>query len=138
MIAASSSAIDALKSTLDGEYAAVYAYGLIGSQLSGSEQLRARRALNTHRGSRDQLRAQIAATGEQPPDPSPAYQTPQAVTSSATATALAVVVEQRLVRSWSALAAATSGDDRKSAARAASESAVRAISWGSVSQAFPG
>ncbi|MBP7971276.1 MAG: ferritin-like domain-containing protein [Candidatus Nanopelagicales bacterium] len=138
MIATNSPAIDALKATLDGEYAAIYAYGLIGSQLSGSAQLRARRALNSHRALRDQLRAQITATGEQPPNPAAAYQTPQAVTSSATATALAVVIEQRLVRSWSALAAATSGDDRKSAARTASESAVRAISWGSVSQAFPG
>ena len=138
MIAASSSAIDALTATLDGEYAAIYAYGLVGSHVSGSAQLRARRALSAHRGLRDQLRAQINAAGEQPPDPAPAYQTPQPITSAATATALAVTVEQRLVRSWSALAAATTADDRKSAAQAASECAVRAVSWGSVSQAFPG
>lgn len=128
----------ALNSALAGEYAAVYAYGLIGAHLTGAAQARARKALMTHRGLRDELRDAITATGNPPPIPAPAYAPPTPVTNPATASALAITVEQRLVRAWSAVASTSADDARRRAARTAQECAVRAMSWGATSQSFPG
>jgi len=131
-------ASEELLSTLHGEYEAVYAYGLIGAHLSGAAEERARKALATHRQLRDQLRTSVADTGTQPPVPAAAYAPPTPVDSAATATALAITVERRLVRCWSALASSSTTDARINAARTAQECAVRAMSWGATSQPFPG
>lgn len=129
---------EVLSSALAGEYAAVYAYGLIGSHTSGAATTRSLRSLDAHRAQRDQLRSALIALGTTPEPPAPAYQTPTPVTSQASAAALAVTIEQRLVRSWSRVAAASATEARTTAARNASECATRAVSWGGPPQAFPG
>lgn len=127
-----------LSQTLAGEYAAAYAYGVVGSHLDGTAKDRARRALVEHNILRDQLRTALTELGATPPAPAAAYKSPIDVTSPATANALAVLVESRLVRSWSAVAATLNGAARLSAARTAQQCAVRAISWGGPTSAFPG
>lgn len=130
--------VSALNEALVGEYSAIYAYGLIGAQLTGSARNRAVRALLAHQTGRDQLRRQLVALGQTPPPPASAYRPPTPVTSSAIASALAISVEQHQTQLWSLVASVSGGDDRRAAARSAQECAVRAITWGAPTQAFVG
>lgn len=132
------SVVENLTSTLQGEYAATFAYGLIGAHVTGEARERARRSLASHIANRDRLRESLIALGAPVPVPEPAYEASPPVTNSTTATELAIVVELRLTRSWAALAAVSGGSSRKQAARASQECAVRAVSWGSPPSAFPG
>lgn len=130
--------IDNLTQALNGEYAATYAYGLIGARLSGGAQVRARRALESHRQARDELRYNLAALQAPVPPPAPAYNTGGPIDTPAQATALAIQTEQRLVRNWAAVATTSAGASRERAVKHAQECATRAIGWGAASQAFPG
>lgn len=130
--------ISTLTDALVGEYAAIYAYGLIGAQLSGSPRNRAVRAMQAHQGGRDQLRHQLIALGLTPPPPASAYRPVTPVTSAAAASALAIAVEQHQTQLWSVVASISVGDDRRAAAKSAQECAVRAISWGAPTQTFAG
>ncbi len=134
----SDQAVENLTQALAGEYAATYAYGLIGARLIGAEQGRARRALDSHRQARDELRIDLAALQATVPPPAPAYDTGSAVDTAAQAKALAVQTELRLVRNWAAVATTSAGASRERAVRNAQECATRAVSWGASSQAFPG
>ena len=133
-----SATVDRLTSTLQAEYAACYAYGLIGSHVSGTARTRAARALDSHQQARDQLRVSLTALNADIPSPAPAYQPPTPVTNSPSAIALAVNVEQNLIRQWAAVSAVSGGNSRDNAIQNAQECAVRAIAWGASSQAFPG
>lgn len=135
--------IGALQDTLQGEYAAVYAYGVIGARSQGQDQrLRALKALRTHSTLRDWLREQLNAANTDPVPAAPAYELPNAVTNNQSAAKAAGTIEQRLTRSWAALAARTPIFDdnvtaRTFAVNTAMECGTRAISWGSGVQAFP-
>ncbi|MFA7266495.1 MAG: DUF4439 domain-containing protein [Candidatus Nanopelagicales bacterium] len=133
----SDAAIENLTQALNGEYAATYAYGVIGARTSGADQARARRALESHRQLRDELRIDLAALQAPVPPPAPAYETGQ-IDSPAQAKTLAIGVEQRLVRNWAAVATTSADASRERAVRNAQECGTRAISWGAASQAFPG
>lgn len=129
---------DAQAAALAGEYEALYAYGLVGARVTGTAQDRALKAMEAHTAARDSLRAAITAGGGTPAPSDQAYQTP-AITDSASAAQLAASVEQSLVRTYSALAAAQpTGEPRTAAARTAQECALRAMAWGAKTSAFPG
>ena len=130
--------VEALTNALDGEYAATYAYGLIGAQVTGAALVRARNALASHRQARDKLRTDLAALSAPIPAPAPAYDTGGPIDSAISAEALAVEVERRLVPRWADVAAASGGESRSQAVRSAQECAVRAVAWGGAPQAFPG
>lgn len=130
--------VEALTSTLDAEYGATYAYGLIGAQVSGADLVRARNALESHRQARDKLRTDLAALSAAIPAPAPAYNTGEPIDDAAAAANLAIDVERRLVPRWAQVAAASGGDSRAQAVRSAQECAVRAVAWGGAPQAFPG
>jgi hypothetical protein len=98
----------AIIATIEGEEAAVYAYGVAAPRLSGAQSDLARGALAAHR-----LRI-IALRESLPP------------------------ADQRLAATYADLAAATSGDQRLDAVRSARESAVRSVAWGAPPEAFPG
>lgn len=134
----SDQAVENLTQALSGEYAATYAYGLIGARLTGAAQLRARRALDSHRQARDELRFDLAALQASAPPPAPVYDTGGPVDTASQATALAVQIEQRLIRNWAAVATTSAGSSRDRAVKHAQECATRAIDWGASSQAFPG
>lgn len=134
----SDQAVENLTQALAGEYAATYVYGLIGARLTGTDQARARRALDSHSQARDELRANLAALQASVPPPAPAYDTGGPVDTAAQAKALAAQTELRLVRNWAAVATTSAGASRQGAVRSAQECGTRAISWGATSQAFPG
>lgn len=133
-----SQTVDRLTSALQAEYAACYAYGLIGSHVSGTARTRALRALDRHQQARDQLRTNLAALNADIPPPAPAYQPPSPVTNAPSAVALAINVEQGLIRQWASVSAVSGGNSRGDAIQNAQECAVRAIAWGADSQSFPG
>lgn len=135
--------IGALQNTLQGEYAAVYAYGVIGARSVGQDQrLKALRAMRTHTELRNWLRDQLVASGTAPVPAAPSYQLPNTVTDNKSATKAAATIENRLARSWAALAARTPVTDdnvssRQFAVNTSMECGTRAVSWGSGVQAFP-
>jgi hypothetical protein len=136
--ATSSQEISALNATLGDEYAATYAYGLIGAQLTGNQQKRALAALNSHRSHRDVLRADLAAAQATVVPPAAVYDTGVPINSAATAVSLAIEVERRLIPRWAEVASTRSGPGRIDAAKNGQECAVRAVTWGGQPQAFPG
>ena len=139
----SSDQIAALQDTLQGEYAAVYAYGVIGARSSGEgPRLKGLKALRTHTELRDWVRGQLNAANTEPVPAAPSYKLPLAVADNASAAKAAATIENRLARSWAALAARTTVTDDSVTARTfevntSMECATRAISWGSGVQAFP-
>lgn len=139
----SSDHIGALQDTLQGEYAAIYAYGVIGARSRGLDvRMKALKTLRTHQALRDWLRQQLNAAATDPLPAAPSYKLPNTVTDNASAAKAAATIENRLARSWAALAARTPITDDKVTARTyavntSMECATRAISWGSGVQAFP-
>lgn len=101
----------ALESLISAESAAIYAYGVIGAHLTGSEQRRALAALKDHRRHRDAWITAATAAGEPIPPAAIAYDLPFAVSDRVSAMELAVVIETRLASVY----------------RAAGESAARAL-----------
>jgi hypothetical protein len=132
-----SDAATAIQAALNAEYATIYGYGLVGSHVSGAARTRAARALTSHIQQRDQLRDALHALGSQPTPPAASYDPTTPITDSQTAVALAIAMEEQLVRAWSLVASVSPQGTRSAAIHNASSCAVRAISWGAASQAFP-
>lgn len=129
---------EALVAAITGEAAAVYAYGLLGPQLEISTQSLARSSMNAHRQRELALRARLDVVGGSQPGAAVAYDPPFPVVDAATAGELAGLVEMRLAATYADLAGASSGSARNDAVLAARECAVRGISWGAATSAFPG
>jgi hypothetical protein len=133
----SESAEGAFVDALNAEYAAVYAYGLIGGKTEESAMPLADSAIAAHRAARDRLRNSMAAAGWEIPPPAAAYDTGQ-ITDAAGAAALAVNVELAAVPRYAALTAQVAGQERGWCATQAQQCATRAMAWGATSSAFPG
>lgn len=122
--------IVALQAALGGEYAASYAYGVIGGRLTtAADQAAALAALTTHDELRDRLRTDITALAGQPGVPAPGYQLPFPVQTPAQARSLAVDVETKSVALWQQVAAHATGATQQWAAAAAAGCQQRATKW---------
>ena len=134
-----------LAGALAAEEAAIYAYGLVGVNLTADNAIdEARSAEAAHRARRDvlitrldQLRASTA--------PAPAgYELPFAVTADASAMKLAIHVEDGVAQAWRAALPVTTGADRATSLSALTDAAVRATRWrklagvAPVTMPFPG
>ncbi|WP_243710348.1 ferritin-like domain-containing protein [Micromonospora sp. KC213] len=134
----------ALADALSAEYAAIYAYGPIGVQLSDAERRAARSAEAAHRARRDALVLQLSGDGGQLPADRAGYALPFPVTDRAGALRLAVEIEERTGAFWRAALPVTSGAERTRALNALTDCAVRATRWRRaarvtpVTVAFPG
>lgn len=121
--------LPALQAALDGEYAATYAYGVIGGRLTNpAQQSAALAALASHDDMRDRLRTDITALGGQPGVPAPAYRLPFQVHTAAQARSLAVEVETKLAGLWQQVSVHATGASQQSAA-AAADCLQRAAKW---------
>jgi ferritin-like protein len=127
-----------LSAALAAEEAAIYAYGLVGVNLTGTGDIaEARTAEAAHRSRRDvlvsrldQLRASTA--------PAPAgYELPFAVTGRAAALKLAIHVEDGVAAAWRAVLPVTTGADRSTALSALTDSAIRATRWRRLAEVTP-
>ncbi|GIH34245.1 hypothetical protein Mam01_44090 [Microbispora amethystogenes] len=130
--------VAALGRALSAEYAAVYAYGVVGGRTKGALLARATAGFDAHRARRDQLRTLITQRGGTPTEPGPSYGLPFEVRTPSDAVRLAVLVEQRVVTAYLELAADRDPALRRLAALAAQESATRAYGWQPEIGAFPG
>jgi hypothetical protein len=128
---------DAWTPVVAGEQAAVYAYSVAGAHLAGASRSAALVGLDAHRARRDRAASLVVAAQGTPPPAAVAYTLPFPVRSPSSARRLMSLVDNRLVGLYADAAQATTGDDRRWAARAAAECATRAVSWGAPAQAFP-
>ncbi|GIH24291.1 hypothetical protein Aph01nite_26010 [Acrocarpospora phusangensis] len=128
----------ALARALAAEYAAVYAYGVIGARTSGNLRLRANAGFDAHRARRDQLRTLIIQRGEKPEEPAPTYQLPFEVATPAQAVRLAAQIEDGVLAAYLELAADPDPGLRQLAAQAMQECALRGYGWRPAIPAFPG
>lgn len=128
---------DDLAAALTAEYAAVFAWGLIGAQTTEDRRALARTALARHEAARTWLRQQYADAGQEAPGAASAYDTGR-VTTPEQAAALAVQVELACIPAWSKVAASGDAAQRAYAAAQAQADATRAMTWGAVAAAFPG
>ena len=89
-----------LQAALEAEYAAVFAWGLIGAQTTEDRRALARAALARHEAARTWLRQQYVDAGQTAPAAAAAYDTGR-VTDPGAAAALAMRVELACVPAWS-------------------------------------
>ncbi|MEV4757517.1 ferritin-like domain-containing protein [Micromonospora sp. NPDC049559] len=120
---------EGLTAALAAEYAAIYAYGLIGVRLPRSSVADARAAEAAHRGRRDSLVVLLAQGGATPPAGAPSYALPFPVTDGPSALRLAVEVEDRTAAVWRAALPGTTGEQRAQALAGLTDCAVRATRW---------
>ncbi|MCB0914392.1 MAG: DUF4439 domain-containing protein [Actinobacteria bacterium] len=128
---------EVLASALAAEYAAVYAYGVVGAHVPDDRRGYVASALSSHRAARDWLRERITAAGGEPPPAAGAYEVP-AVDDPTAAAELAAAVELATVPRWSAVAGVVDRIDRPYCTSTAQAAAVRAVTWGAGSEPFPG
>ncbi|WP_415939403.1 ferritin-like domain-containing protein [Streptomyces sp. 039-1] len=130
--------LKALQAALAAEHAAVYGYGVVGGKIGEKRRSDARAAYDAHRARRDALVRAVKDLGGAPEAASAAYVLPFPVTDSPTAVRFAAELEERVAAVYSDLVRATTGDQRRTAAGALREAAVRAVRWNGESVAFPG
>jgi len=133
-----SAATDALGAGLAAEHAAIFGYGVLGAHLTGAALAQAQQVEAAHRTRRDSLLVRLAATGVTPPAPQPAYALPFPVVDAASAQRLAVQLEERAAAIWRAALGPTSGEDRKRALDALTDSALWAARWRRATGIQPG
>jgi ferritin-like protein len=119
-----------LAAALAAEEAAIYAYGLIGVNLTArAERADARAAEAVHRARRDVLVSRLAELGASTAPAPPGYDLPFEVTDRAGALKLAIRVEDGVAQAWRAALPVTQGADRGTGLGALTDAAVRATRW---------
>lgn len=131
-------ALTALRAALAAEHAAIYGYGVVGGRIDKGRRTEARQAYDAHRARRDALVRKVRKQGEDPAPAQAAYALPFRVSDSAAATRLATDIEDRLAGAYADLVRSTNGAERREAAAALREAAVRSARWSGGGVAFPG
>ncbi|GGJ77046.1 hypothetical protein GCM10010123_03790 [Pilimelia anulata] len=126
-----------LGDALAAEYAAVYAYGVLGVRLPPAQAPVARTAEAAHRDLRDALLLHLRSAGATPGGAEPGYALPFPVPDAAAARRLAVVVEERTATVWRAALAATDGPARRLVLTGLTDAATRATRWRRLSAQLP-
>lgn len=133
---------EALQTTLAGEHAAVYVYGVLGGRVSAtgapalSSALRA--AYEIHRLRRDQVTAMLRAKGEEPVAAAVSYDLPNDADTDAGSREAAAIVEERCAEVYAAMVASTSRANRQWAIDALADASVRGLGFGRDPEAWPG
>ena len=135
-------ALEALRTTLAAEHAALYVHGALGGQTSESAEPVLHAAIAAayaqHRARRDHLVAQVAAAGGDPVPAEAAYELPEDLTTPAAVAAHAREVEERCAAAYAFLVASTTGEPRRWAVTALTEAAVTAVGLTGAPQTLPG
>ncbi|MET7458179.1 DUF4439 domain-containing protein [Streptomyces sp. NPDC005574] len=130
--------LKALQAALAAEHAAVYGYGVVGGRVGEERRPEARAAYDAHRARRDALVRAVRDLGGRPTAAAAAYALPFPVPDPAAAVRLAAELEDRVAGVYSDLVRAAEAGQRRTAAEALREAAVRAVRWRGESVAFPG
>jgi hypothetical protein len=129
--------VTVLGEVLAAEHAAVYAYGAIAAELTGSARSAALDGLDEHRERRDHLRRLILDGGGKPVEAQPGYELPRPLKGSGVPD-LAAGVERDIALAYGALIASSDGDTRTFAAHSLQDAAVRETYWRGKAPRFPG
>ena len=134
--------LEALQTTLAGEHAALYVYGVIGGRLSSSAvpdlASAVYSAYTTHRGRRDQLVTMVRAGGGAPVPAEVSYRLPNRAVTRKQLTDAALLTERRCSQVYAELVRSTARANRQFAIDALTDCAVRQLGFGGVGDAFPG
>lgn len=122
----SASASDALHQAIAGIDAAVYAYGVVGAHVNGAARRQALRAITTLNRQRAGFELALGTTVD---EAAVAYVLPEPVTDAAEATALAELLEMKLIPLFDQVARDTVGAPRTIAENASRKAAQRAQNW---------
>ncbi len=116
-----------LTAALAAEEAAIYAYGLIGVNLTATrDRAEARAAEAGHRARRDVLVSRLAELNASTAPAPAGYDLPFEVTDADSALKLAIQVEDGVAQAWRASLPATEGADRATSLSALTDAAIRA------------
>jgi hypothetical protein len=124
----------ALGAALQGEYAAIYAYGVLGPRLTGAARTLAAQYQAAHRAKRDEMLETLTS----PPAAEAIYALPFPVTDARTAVQLAVYVESRCAVLWRAVVVASAGAGRQDPLNVLTATALRAAVLRRAGGAVPG
>jgi hypothetical protein len=134
--------LDALQTTLAGEHAALYVYGVLGGRVSVSAEpelsSKVAAAYTTHRGRRDQLTSMIRMADADPVAAEVSYQLPNPALTPVQLERAALQLEERCTAVYADLVASTSGAHRQWAINAITDSAVRQLGFDGQPDPFPG
>jgi hypothetical protein len=121
-----SRADERLAAALVAEHAAIFGYGAVGARLDAATVPIAAQAESAHRSRRDTVLVRLSGRGAPAPVAEPAYALPFAVADQASALRLMIAIEERTAAVWLAALLDTDGEDRRLAADALIDCAVRA------------
>jgi hypothetical protein len=127
-----------LQLALAAEHAAVYGYGIVGANLTGSRQSAAMTDWVAHQVARDTLEAMLRSRGAQPVAAAVAYRLPITVRTPGQAASLAVIIEDRVATAYLGLVAQDSISIRQFGALQVRAAALRGAAWRGSTVAFPG
>jgi len=128
----------ALQSALAAEHAAVYGYGIVGANLTGSMQAAAMTDWVAHQVARDTLEAMLRSWGSEPVPAAAAYRLPVTVRTPSQAVSLAVLLEDRVATTYLSLVALSGVSIRQFGALQVRAAALRAAAWRGSTVPFPG
>ena len=128
----------ALQSALAAEHAAVYGYGIVGANLTGSMQAAAMTDWVAHQVARDTLEAMLRSRGSEPVPAAAAYRLPVTVRTPSQAVSLAVLLEDRVATTYLSLVALSGVSIRQFGALQVRAAALRAAAWRGSTVPFPG
>lgn len=129
---------EAMQDALAAEHAAVFGYGVVGGVLGQgrrNQDLDARAGVAAHRSRRDRL---IVIIGEGAVAAEPLYALPFPVRTADEARRLAAELERRCAAVYASVVARTVDGQRRFAASALTDAAVRELTWGGRPDALPG
>ncbi|MHA6793313.1 ferritin-like domain-containing protein [Pseudonocardia bannensis] len=129
---------EALQVALAAEHAALWAYSLIVAFLPEAQVRRAREDAAAHRSLRGLVEQTLTDIGAKPVSAQPAYASPEPVTDTRSAGALAVVAETDAMAAWrSVLEHTTDAPLRKAALDALTQATLRCARWRSATGMAP-
>ena len=134
--------LDALKTTLEAEHAAVYVYAVLGARTSqsGAPVLydALRDAYQAHRVRRDGLIREIVQLGGTPVPAETAYEIPRGLDTVDGVSRAALQLERACAATYASLVANTLGPRRARAVEALTNAAVRELAFRGTPEIFPG
>jgi hypothetical protein len=134
--------LEALQTTLAGEHAALYVYGVLGGRTSTSAEpvlaAALRAAYDVHRGRRDQLVAMIRDDGAEPVAAEVSYDLPNPADTPRRCRRAAAEIEQRCTELYAQAVGHTARASRQWAIVAMADAAVRQLTFGADPDPWPG
>lgn len=137
-IAPNQEIIDKINAIVEGENAAVWAFGYLLSFIPEENKDYAASVFNIHRDQRDIFRLKLRDLNQIPPRPKENYQLPFIVNDIVTAYELAVFIENRLIGIYLQLFKVIEVENRKEILDFALKSSIRLLEFKDRPRALPG